>query len=135
MSSSPAPSTPSDSRNPFTSRTTSDSTFLPESQSKSPTHQFKFQRSPSDSPNSSRRPTDSLQSLNSVIDWAADQKRHSQHSATSIPTSKQEERGSIRKKHHSHKNIYTECGRHSDDWLLGGFSVTETVKRMLGKKR
>ncbi|PMD64362.1 uncharacterized protein K444DRAFT_304427 [Hyaloscypha bicolor E] len=93
-----------------------------------------FQRSPSDSSNS-RRPTDSLQSLNGVIDWAADQKRHSQHSATSASTSKQEERGSVRKKHHSHKNIYTECGRHGDDWLLGGFSVTETVKRMLGKKR
>jgi hypothetical protein len=31
-------------------------------------------------------------------------------------------------------NVYTECGRHGDDWLFGGFSVSGTVK-MLWEKR
>lgn len=31
-------------------------------------------------------------------------------------------------------NVYTECGRHSDDWLFGGFSVRGAVK-MLWEKR
>lgn len=28
-------------------------------------------------------------------------------------------------------NVYTECGRHSDNWLFGG--ISDTVKTMLGK--
>ena len=31
-------------------------------------------------------------------------------------------------------NVYTECGRHGDDWLFGGFSLSETMK-MLWEKR
>jgi len=31
-------------------------------------------------------------------------------------------------------NVHTECGRHSDDWLFGGFSVSEAVKK-LGKRK
>lgn len=25
-------------------------------------------------------------------------------------------------------NVHTECGRHSDDWLFGGFSMANVVK-------
>jgi len=37
------------------------------------------------------------------------------------------------KRHSStgHANVYTECGRHSDDWLFG--SISDTVKTILGK--
>jgi hypothetical protein len=34
---------------------------------------------------------------------------------------------------HSHEpkvNVYTECGRHGDDWLFGGFSVSGAVKKL-----
>lgn len=34
----------------------------------------------------------------------------------------------------SHMNVYTQCGRHGDDWLFGGFSVSQTVKRMWDRK-
>ncbi|CAD6446930.1 6c63be29-f736-443a-b439-87d3f763647f [Sclerotinia trifoliorum] len=40
------------------------------------------------------------------------------------------------KRRHSaneHTNVYTECGRHSDDWLFGGFSVSGAVKRIWQK--
>lgn len=30
-------------------------------------------------------------------------------------------------------NVYTQCGRHSDDWLFGGFSVSGAVKRIWQK--
>jgi hypothetical protein len=33
-----------------------------------------------------------------------------------------------------HKNVYTECGRHSDDWLFGGFSVAGVAKKIWNKK-
>jgi hypothetical protein len=31
-------------------------------------------------------------------------------------------------------NVYTECGRHSDDWLFGGWNVTGTVKKIWERK-
>jgi hypothetical protein len=31
----------------------------------------------------------------------------------------------------SHANVYTECGRHGDDWLFGG--ISDVVKTILGK--
>jgi hypothetical protein len=31
-------------------------------------------------------------------------------------------------------NVFTECGRHSDEWLFGGFSVAGVVRKMLEKK-
>jgi hypothetical protein len=31
-------------------------------------------------------------------------------------------------------NVHTECGRHSDDWLFGGFSVAGVVKKIWDKK-
>jgi len=37
------------------------------------------------------------------------------------------------KRRHSHEskiNNYTECGRHGDDWLFGGFSVSDSVKKL-----
>lgn len=41
------------------------------------------------------------------------------------------------KRRHSHEsrmNVHTSCGRHSDDWLFGGFSVAEIVKKFWEKK-
>ena len=38
------------------------------------------------------------------------------------------------RRRHSHEpkvNVYTECGRHGDDWLFGSFSVSDMVKRLL----
>lgn len=31
-------------------------------------------------------------------------------------------------------NIHTECGRHSDDWLFGGFKIGAVMRRIWGKK-
>jgi hypothetical protein len=42
------------------------------------------------------------------------------------------------KKGRTHKenvNVYTECGRHSNDWLFGGFSVSDTVKKLWHKDK
>lgn len=39
-----------------------------------------------------------------------------------------------RHSHESHTNVYTECGRHSDDWLFGGISVMEAMKRVWGRR-
>ncbi|THV54316.1 hypothetical protein BGAL_0029g00100 [Botrytis galanthina] len=41
----------------------------------------------------------------------------------------------VKRRHSSneHVNVYTECGRHSDDWLFGGFSVTDAVKKIWNK--
>lgn len=43
---------------------------------------------------------------------------------------------SMKRRHSSEArmNVHTECGRHSDDWLFGGFSVSEAVKK-LGKRK
>jgi len=141
--SSSAPSTPSDSENPSLPRATFDVTScLPKGSSKSSTLQFEpprfSQRSASDPlpSTASQRFSDSHKSSSGAASVAADEKRRSQHLAISTPTGEGEERGSITKRHsyHSHTNVYTECGRHSDDWLFGGFSVVETVKRMFKKK-
>jgi hypothetical protein len=35
-----------------------------------------------------------------------------------------------RHSHESKINGYTECGRHGDDWLFGGFSVSDSVKKL-----
>jgi len=43
------------------------------------------------------------------------------------------------KRRHSHDpnrvNVYTECGRHSDDWLFGGWSVSGAVKKIWERER
>lgn len=31
-------------------------------------------------------------------------------------------------------NVYTKCGRNSDDWLFGGWNVADTVKKMWEKE-
>jgi len=36
--------------------------------------------------------------------------------------------------HEPKVNVYTECGRHGDDWAVGGFSVSRKLKSILGKK-
>ncbi|KAF4624622.1 hypothetical protein G7Y89_g13549 [Cudoniella acicularis] len=35
----------------------------------------------------------------------------------------------------SQVNVYLECGRHRDEWLFGGFSVTSAIKKVLGGGR
>lgn len=40
------------------------------------------------------------------------------------------------KRRHSNEgkvNVHTECGRHSDEWLFGGFSVAGAVRKILGE--
>ncbi|KUJ23931.1 uncharacterized protein LY89DRAFT_679205 [Mollisia scopiformis] len=49
-------------------------------------------------------------------------------------SAEQREADEQQKKHHGHVNGVTECGRHGDDWLFGGASVSESVKWLLGKK-
>ena len=42
------------------------------------------------------------------------------------------------KRRHSNEgktNLYTECGRHSDEWLFGGLSVAGVVRKMLNNER
>lgn len=34
----------------------------------------------------------------------------------------------------NHVNVYTDCGRHGDDWLFGGWSVGGAVKKVWGRK-
>jgi len=45
-------------------------------------------------------------------------------------------RGGIKRRHtvDPRVNIHTECGRHSDDWLFGGWSVAGAVKKIWDKK-
>jgi len=43
----------------------------------------------------------------------------------------------LKRRHSSndaHTNVYTACGRHSDDWLFGGFSVAGVVKKIWQKE-
>jgi hypothetical protein len=45
------------------------------------------------------------------------------------------DQGSKRRHRHEPKvNLYTECGRHSDEWLFGGFSVSEAVRKIWERK-
>jgi hypothetical protein len=86
----------------------------------------------------SRRFSDSHKCLHGTTGVLADQKRHSHHSAASTSTVAEEGgRGPLANKHSHHghhANIHTECGRHGDDWLFGGFSVIDTVKRLFERK-
>ncbi|KAF8860893.1 hypothetical protein BDZ45DRAFT_292243 [Acephala macrosclerotiorum] len=34
-----------------------------------------------------------------------------------------------------HINVHTECGRHSDDWLFGGLSLSDIARWLFGKGR
>lgn len=45
-------------------------------------------------------------------------------------------RDMVRRRHSAelHKNVYTACGRHSDDWLFGGFTVAGVAKKIWNKK-
>ncbi|KAH7346645.1 hypothetical protein BKA65DRAFT_502945 [Rhexocercosporidium sp. MPI-PUGE-AT-0058] len=49
-----------------------------------------------------------------------------------------ESRDSMPSRRHSHDpakvNGYTTCGRHGDDWLFGGFSVSGAVKKLWEKE-
>jgi len=41
------------------------------------------------------------------------------------------ERKTTAKRLSSHANVYTECGRHSDEWLFRNLSITDAVKRVI----
>lgn len=46
-------------------------------------------------------------------------------------------RGPAVNRRHSHdpkRNVYTECGRHSDEWLFGGFSVSGAMRRIWSRE-
>jgi len=46
--------------------------------------------------------------------------------------------GDKTKRRHSHEpkvNGYTQCGRHGDDWLFGGFSVSGSVKKLWEREK
>jgi hypothetical protein len=45
------------------------------------------------------------------------------------PSSSRSDKGDKARRRHSSNN-YTECGRHGDDWLFGGFSVSDSVKKL-----
>jgi hypothetical protein len=45
------------------------------------------------------------------------------------PSSSRSDKGDNARRRHSSNN-YTECGRHGDDWLFGGFSVSDSVKKL-----
>lgn len=49
------------------------------------------------------------------------------------PNEEEELKPSITKRHSSssHANVYTQCGRHGDDWLFGG--IGDVVKSVLKK--
>jgi hypothetical protein len=142
--SSSAPPTPSDPSNSLLSRATSQCvSCLPKSQSKSTQRlePLSFSRRSFSDPlrsNASRRcsnnPHESSETATGVT---GKQEGRSQHSVMSATSGGEEgERCPIAKRHShpNHNNIYTECGRHGDDWLFGGFSVTGAVKQMFEKR-
>jgi hypothetical protein len=140
----PAPPTSSDSSNPYPSRVTSDPvSCLAGGQSKSTPQRLEprplSRRSLSDPLpfNPSRRCSNAHRCSKSAIDTPVEHKVRLNHLGISAASyGGEEERARITKRHShpSHINIYTECGRHGDDWLFGGFSVIEAVKRIFEKK-
>ncbi|ETS79869.1 hypothetical protein PFICI_07398 [Pestalotiopsis fici W106-1] len=65
-------------------------------------------------------------------EWAYESPRHSSsssHFERATPT-RQDSSSSAKssKSTSSNKNRHTHCGRHSDQWLLGGFSMTGAIK-------
>jgi hypothetical protein len=145
-SSSPTPPTSSHSSNPFPSRATSDpASSLTGGQSTSTPQRLEplplSQRSLSDPlpSNPSRRFSNAHRRSKSAIDTPVEHKVRLNHlrisAASDGEEEEEEERARITKRHShpSHINIYTECGRHGDDWLFGGFSVIEAVRRIFEK--
>ncbi len=144
-----APSTASDSGSSSVSQTTITSSdpipYLPKDVNKSSMKQFEPEqpspRSLNDllPSNPSRRFSDPYKSCRGATDMAVDHNGRSRNLATWAPTGEEgEEEGKRRTKmkrhsHHGHINGYTECGRHGDDWLFGGFSVIQTLKEIFKK--
>jgi hypothetical protein len=140
------PPTPPESSNSFLPRATSDSaSCLPEAQKYKPASQrlepLPFsQRSHSDPlpSNLSRRFNKTKGPSKGATDVAVEHEVLSKHAGLS-PTScgVEGDRDKIMKRHSHpcHINRHTECGRHGDDWLFGGFSVVELVKRIFKKRK
>lgn len=55
---------------------------------------------------------------------------NSAYSSKSNGKSSQESKSVLAKKDRTNDGTYTRCGRHSDEWLFGGWSVTATVKKL-----
>lgn len=49
-------------------------------------------------------------------------------------SSRRSDKGDKSRRRHS-SNTYTECGRHSGEWLFGGFSVSDSVKKLWEKDK
>jgi hypothetical protein len=59
----------------------------------------------------------------------------SREASLSRPMRQGPDQGSTRRHRHQPKmNLYTECGRHSDEWLFGGFSVSDAVRKIWERK-
>jgi len=67
-------------------------------------------------------------------DGCKDEKGGSLSANSTTAEQLKKEKARRRHSHENHVNVYTECGRHSDDWLFGGFSVGNAVKKMWEKK-
>ena len=61
--------------------------------------------------------------------------RTSSRSSSSASTSSSEhaEKAQYHIPKHRHTNVYTECGRHSDDWLFGGLGLGDVVGWIRGR--
>ncbi len=64
-------------------------------------------------------------------------KSHQLHQPHQTPAQLDEEEAARRRTRwrKRHANAHSECGRHSGDWLLDGFSVTEFVKWLFRGER
>jgi len=93
---------------------------------------------------SSSHRTSSCSSIMSRSSTLSDMSRSSKHVSSSTDekfgrisssgTSNSEDKTRRRRLNDPKINVYTECGRHSDDWLFGGFSVSGTVKMLWERK-
>lgn len=107
-------------------------------QSQSPHQTFS---EPAGSPTSSNFAPTTTRASQSTVDTqssAGYNEKTLQFDTTRSQTSPKQNSGDSKpSRRHSHGpakvNGYTTCGRHSDDWLFGGFSVSGAVKKLWEK--
>jgi hypothetical protein len=120
----PQPTAPSDSRSESSNKTQSRSHATP-----SPPPQQRASRAP-ERKASPRRSLPASPARSSNPQHAPPAQRHSKTEMV------EEEDGEVHL-HHSHPdhtNVHTECGRHGDDWLFGGFSLVEVFRGLFSRK-
>ena len=114
--------------------------------SKEPTQRAQLSGRSQSDPATSNLPrsfSESYSSSGSTTDKVATGKRLSQQSRNPDTTGDEEENdehksgeddkptATKRHSHHSHTNVHTQCGRHSDEWLFG--PITAAVKSVFKK--